>query len=359
MQRSHIVLSPHGRTAGQRRKPVARRQGPRYDVEMQLLCISLQGPPTLLQKLTEAERDGWRHSLKLCNLESQVCDICRLFTSSTRLRLSTVKPFLPPLRCIRPFIPPFIHPSSHPSRPPFLLRLSFLSPASLPPFSSPCLHQPSTMAIMTHLPVKLLPVETARPWHRTQCLSASLLRSPKSQVDIILTATGITPPYNASIFSRSLELKAPKQWAPIGRMRHKVNLRGSLGVRLRNKYGPAAHLFLDLLKCSERWLSILWDEKTAAFQSDLFLRYSGRPSPRNPLDKHINLHIMVMELCEECSYLTSDFSRGDLKEPPNYSFTCQSRKKITLLLWIFNVRSDCFGCWIKGINGKINKQKLA
>lgn len=32
---------------------------------------------------------------------------------------------------------------------------------------------------------------------------------------------------------------------------------------------------------------------------------------------------MAMEVCEKCSYLTSDFSRGDLKEPPNYSFTCQ------------------------------------
>lgn len=79
------------------------------------------------------------------------------------------------------------------------------------------------MAIMTHLPVKLLPVKTARPWHRIQCLSASLLKSLKSQVDIILTATGITPLYNASVFSRSLELKAPKQWAPIGQMRHKVD----------------------------------------------------------------------------------------------------------------------------------------
>lgn len=45
--------------------------------------------------------------------------------------------------------------------------------------------------------------------------------------------------------------------------------------------------------------------------------------PSQPLDKHINLHIMVMELCKKCSYLTSDFHRGDLKEPPNYSFTCQ------------------------------------
>lgn len=93
----------------------------------------------------------------------------------------------------------------------------------LPLFPYPCLAQTSTMAIMTHLPVKLLPVETARPWHRTQCLSASLLKSFKSQVDIILTATGITPPYNASIFSRSPELKASKQWAPIGQMRHKVD----------------------------------------------------------------------------------------------------------------------------------------
>ena len=174
----------------------------------------------------------------------------------------------------------FHHLSIHPSCPPFLHRLSFLSPA--PPFSSPCLHQPSTMAIMTHLPVKLLPVETARPWHRTQCLSASLLRSPKSQVDIILTATGITPPYNASIFSRSLELKAPKQWAPIDRKRPKVNSSGSLGVRLRNKYGPAAHLFLDLLKCSERWLSILWDEKTAAFSVWFVPEILGATVPSQP-----------------------------------------------------------------------------
>lgn len=49
--------------------------------------------------------------------------------------------------------------------------------------------------------------------------------------------------------------------------------------------------------------------------------------PAQRLVKHINLYIMGMELCEECFYLTSDFSGGDLKEPPNYSFTCQSERK--------------------------------
>lgn len=54
---------------------------------------------------------------------------------------------------------------------------------------------------MTHLPVKLLPVETAGLWRGTQSLSASNFNSLKSQVDIILTATALTPPPNASIFS--------------------------------------------------------------------------------------------------------------------------------------------------------------
>lgn len=123
---------------------------------------------------------------------------------------------------------------------------------SLPLF--PCLPQPSTVAIMTHLPVKLLPVETARPWHRTQCLSASLLKSLKSQVDIILPATGITPFYNASIFSRSLELRAAKQWAQSRSSK-------SLEAALRNKFGPGVDLFLAWVKCSYRRLGILWEEK--------------------------------------------------------------------------------------------------
>lgn len=58
-----------------------------------------------------------------------------------------------------------------------------------------------TIVIMTHLPVKLLPVETAGLWRGTQSLSASNFNSLKSQVDIILTATALTPPPNASIFS--------------------------------------------------------------------------------------------------------------------------------------------------------------
>lgn len=115
-----------------------------------------------------------QHSIKLSNLESQVCDIFRLFTTSACLSLSTIKRLPPSLPASVHFISPFV--STRP--PPFLHCLSLvLSP---PPLShSPRQSHPSTMAIMTHLPVKLLPVETARPWHRTHCLSASLLKSLK------------------------------------------------------------------------------------------------------------------------------------------------------------------------------------
>lgn len=64
--------------------------------------------------------------------------------------------------------------------------------------------------------------------------------------------------------------------------------------------------------------------EAAASWSDLLPRYSAQLSPHS---ERINLHIMGAELCEECSYATSDFSGGDLKEPPNYSFTCQSGGK--------------------------------
>lgn len=84
----------------------------------------------------------------------------------------------------------------------------------------------------------------------------------------------------------------------------------------------------------------------------------GATIPARRLVKHINLYIMGIELCEECSYLTSDFSRGDLKEPLNYSFTCQSGKKKERKKknspCIFYVCSDCFGCGIKEVNAKIN-----
>lgn len=72
-------------------------------------------------------------------------------------------------------------------------------------------------AVMTHLPVKLLAVETARPWHGTQSLSASLLKALKNQADIIPTASGITTTYAASIVSRGIRLK---QSDTRGRTRH-------------------------------------------------------------------------------------------------------------------------------------------
>lgn len=116
------------------------------------------GTTHTLQKLTEAEREKdsipwswatWSHKLVHCETSSSFP------------------------HCICPVIPPFISETRiHPSHPPFLFCLSFS--LLLPLLLFPCLPQPSTMAIMTHLPVKLLPVETARPWHRTQCLSASL-----------------------------------------------------------------------------------------------------------------------------------------------------------------------------------------
>lgn len=45
--------------------------------------------------------------------------------------------------------------------------------------------------IMIFLSVKLLAVETARPWHITQRLSANLLKALKNQADMILTFTRI------------------------------------------------------------------------------------------------------------------------------------------------------------------------
>lgn len=167
-------------------------------------CYHCRDHPHYVKANKERTRER-HHFRKLSNLESQVCDIsfqsfflkfslsspvhCKASPSSlTLLHLSIYSMFLDPYT-------------------PFCL-LSLLLSLSL----FPCLPQPSTMAIMTHLPVKLLPVETASPWHGTQCLSASLLKSFKSQVDIILPATGITPSYNASIFSRRLELRAAKQW---------------------------------------------------------------------------------------------------------------------------------------------------
>ena len=74
--------------------------------------------------------------------------------------------------------------------------------------------------------------------------------------------------------------------------------------------------------------------------------------------QHINLHIMGMELCEECSYLTSEFSRGDLKEPPNYSFTCQLEKKKSLGLDLLCVQGLVFASWIQGSNVKINPRVI-
>lgn len=104
-----------------------------------------------------------------------------------------------------------LHPSIHPSQP----------AVSTPPPLFPCLPQPSTMAIMTHLTVKLLPVETARPWHWTQCLSASLLKSLKSQVDIILTALGLH--HLLTFLLTESWVKASKQRAPAGWLRRTVH----------------------------------------------------------------------------------------------------------------------------------------
>lgn len=176
------------------------------------------------------------------------------------------------------------------------------------------------MAIMTHLPVKLLPVETARPWHRTQCLSASLLKSLKSQVDIILPATGITPSYNASIFSRSLELKAAKQWAPIGQMRHKVDQAKVWELGWGISTGQKWIYFWPEWNAPNTGLAIC---EKRSFLVRFVTVILTATIPLQPSDKHINLHIMAVELCKECSYLDTHFSRQNLKDPVNYSFTCQ------------------------------------
>lgn len=112
-----------------------------------------------LQK--KKRKTGRRHSIRLRNLESQMSE-CSQF------RLSTVISFL--LSSVA---------SAH------LFSHLSLKPASISlphPSLFPRLPQPSTMDIMTHLPVKLLPVETARPWHTTRCLSSSLLKSFKAKL---------------------------------------------------------------------------------------------------------------------------------------------------------------------------------
>lgn len=57
------------------------RRPSRYHIELQPLCISLQGPPTP-RKATRGRTRKRLHSMKLSNLESKVCDIFRQFTSS-------------------------------------------------------------------------------------------------------------------------------------------------------------------------------------------------------------------------------------------------------------------------------------
>ena len=132
---------------------------------------------------------------------------------------------------------------------------------------------------MTHLPVKLLPVETARPWHRTQCLCASHF---KKIYEPIWYRSDSHWDY-ATLWCICLlpELKAPKQWAPNDQMRHRVDQAAFWEPAWRISMGSQHIYFWILWDVSNAGLALCETRGLQLFRSDSLLWYSAQLSPHN------------------------------------------------------------------------------
>lgn len=116
------------------------------------------------------------------------------------------------------FIPPFVSIFS----PPLWFCLSFFhlsSPSFFLSLSAPTFYNDYNDTFTSQITT----CRDCQTLAETQCLSASLSKSLKIQADFILTGSGIIPRSNASIVSWRLEVKAPKQWTPIGQMRQRAD----------------------------------------------------------------------------------------------------------------------------------------